>query len=88
MSLKWLFLQELYEIHNEFYKNLHSYYTDDNTKLSTTFINFREKFLIYGSYCANLTDAQALLQDECEQNQILNQEVIVWANRSCVTWMC
>lgn len=46
-------------------------------ELSTIFLKWREKFLIYGSYCANLTYAQALLQDLCDRDELFNQEVFV-----------
>lgn len=46
-------------------------------ELSTIFLKWREKFLIYGSYCANLTYAQALLQELCDRDELFNQEVFV-----------
>lgn len=41
------------------------------------FQQFKEKFLIYGSYCANLTKATTLLQEMCDQDDAFNQAVIV-----------
>ncbi|XP_069695874.1 protein vav isoform X2 [Periplaneta americana] len=70
-------IKELSEIHAGFHSQLRKAVTPGSTtRLSEVFLNWREKFLIYGEYCANLTNAQALIQDVCNRNEIVNQEVI------------
>ncbi|PNF32490.1 Protein vav [Cryptotermes secundus] len=70
-------IKELSEIHAGFHSQLRKAVAPGSTtRLSEVFLNWREKFLIYGDYCANLTYAQALVQDVCNRNQIVNQEVI------------
>lgn len=49
-------------------------------RLSEVFLNFREKFLVYGDYIANLTNAQNLIQDLCARNESVNNEVEVSMN--------
>lgn len=71
-------LQELSEIHAGFHSQLRKACTPQSTfRLSEVFINWREKFLIYGDYCANLTAAQNLIQELCIKDNTINQEVIV-----------
>jgi hypothetical protein len=73
-----LFEQELSEIHTCFYSQLCKAVAPGSAaRLSEVFLNWREKFLIYGEYCANLTNAQALIQDVCNRNELVNQQVIV-----------
>ena len=70
--------QELSEIHAGFHSQLRKAVTPGSLiRLSEVFLNWREKFLIYGEYCANLPVAQALIQDVCNRSQLVNQEVIV-----------
>ncbi|XP_044728252.1 protein vav isoform X1 [Chrysoperla carnea] len=77
-------IKELSEIHSGFLSQLRkACYSDNNltsgtnqVRLSEVFINWREKFLIYGDYCANLTRAQSQLQELCDRNELFNQEVI------------
>ncbi|XP_030764508.1 protein vav-like isoform X1 [Sitophilus oryzae] len=69
-------IKELYEIHSSFLHELTRTKTNPNVKLCSVFLQFREKFLIYGSYCANLTRATTLLQELCDQNEAFNQAVI------------
>lgn len=70
--------QELSEIHVGFHSQLRKACSSQSSlRLSEVFINWREKFLIYGDYCANLTLAQSTIQDVCEKNDTINQEVIV-----------
>lgn len=37
-------------------------------KLSSIFIEFREKFLVYGDYCNQMTDATDTLRDVCKRS--------------------
>lgn len=71
--------QELSEIHRTFLNQLRKAVTIPGSpiKLSEVFISWKEKFLIYGEYCANLTLAQQRIQDLCSRDEKLNQEVIV-----------
>lgn len=47
-----------------------------NIRLSEVFLKWSKKFLVYASYCANLSKACAVLQENCE-NEVVNQCVIV-----------
>nr|XP_012216162.1 PREDICTED: protein vav isoform X2 [Linepithema humile] len=67
-------IKELTEIHVGFHSQLRK--ARNGTVLAQVFLDWREKFLIYGDYCANLTIAQNTLQESCTRNEIVNQEVI------------
>ncbi|CAL7947972.1 unnamed protein product [Xylocopa violacea] len=67
-------IKELAEIHAGFHSQLRKART--GTALAQVFLDWREKFLIYGDYCANLTVAQNALQEACTRNESVNQEVI------------
>nr|CAD7403710.1 unnamed protein product [Timema cristinae] len=70
-------MKELSEIHSGFHSHLRKAVApNSSTRLSDVFINWREKFLIYGEYCAHLTSAQELIQDLCSRNEVVNQQVI------------
>lgn len=49
-------------------------------RLSDVFLNWKDKFLVYADYCANLTTAQDRIQDICNQNEHINREVNVRLN--------
>lgn len=68
-------IKELSEIHIGFHNQLRK--ARSGVALAQVFLDWREKFLIYGDYCANLTLAQNSLQDVCNRNEQINQEVIV-----------
>ncbi|PSN30254.1 hypothetical protein C0J52_26422 [Blattella germanica] len=79
-------IKELSEIHAGFHSQLRKAVAPGSpTRLSEVFLNWREKFLIYGEYCANLPNAQALIQDllnvhgeeEIEENNLHTAEVLV-----------
>lgn len=71
-------LKELSEIHAGFHSQLRKVVAPGSSaRLSEVFLNWREKFLIYGDYCANLTIAQNRIQDICAHNEGINQEIIV-----------
>ena len=44
-------------------------------KISSCFIHWKQKFVIYGSYCSNLPRAQSILDDLCLRNEVINQSV-------------
>lgn len=67
-------IKDLSEIHAGFHSSLRK--ARNGADLAQVFLDWREKFLIYGDYCANLTTAQNVLQDVCSRNEEINQEVI------------
>ncbi|XP_018323324.1 protein vav [Agrilus planipennis] len=68
-------INELHEIHTGFLSQLLKVGIDKSVKLSNIFMNWRERFLVYGPYCANLSNACALLQESCDKNEVVNMEV-------------
>lgn len=68
-------IKELAEIHAGFYSQHRKART--GAALAQVFLDWREKFLIYGDYCANLTLAQNTLQEVCARNEAIDQQVIV-----------
>lgn len=68
-------IKELSEIHAGFHSQMRK--ARNGAALAQVFLDWREKFLIYGDYCANLTIAQNTLQEACARNEVINQEVIV-----------
>ncbi|XP_075227409.1 vav guanine nucleotide exchange factor [Lycorma delicatula] len=70
-------IKELCEIHAGFHSQLRkAVIPGSSIRLSEVFLNWREKFLIYGDYCANLTTAQARIHEVCTHNDNVNQEII------------
>ncbi|XP_043274993.1 protein vav isoform X2 [Venturia canescens] len=67
-------IKELSEIHAGVHSQLRK--ARDGSALAQVFLDWREKFLIYGDYCANLTIAQNTLQEICSRNESINMEVI------------
>ncbi|KAG7197853.1 hypothetical protein KM043_001665 [Ampulex compressa] len=67
-------IKELSEIHAGFHSQLRK--ARSGAALAQVFLDWREKFLIYGDYCANLTLAQNTLQECCARNELVNQGVI------------
>jgi guanine nucleotide exchange factor VAV len=75
-----LFAQELSQIHMGFHTQLLKAVTagpQSRGRLGEVFLEFREHFLIYGDYCSNLPQAQALLGDLSSRNELFNQELLV-----------
>jgi guanine nucleotide exchange factor VAV len=67
----------LYEIHAGFLSSLHKAVSaGSGLKLSEVFLTWREKFLVYGEYCANLTQAQLRIQELTSRSETINQEVL------------
>lgn len=52
------------------------------SKLSEPFLQFRERFLIYGEYIANLTRAQNLIEELSNKNDAIHVELEVRAYKS------
>ncbi|KAL7033090.1 hypothetical protein ACKWTF_007481 [Chironomus riparius] len=69
-------IKELVDIHKKFLDKLREA-TEQNPKckLSSVFLDFREQFLIYGEYCANMTDATETLRDVCKRSSAIEQLV-------------
>lgn len=62
-------IRELVDIHTQFLKNLKDAVSaNSKLKLSQTFLDFREPFLVYGEYCANMTCAIDTLRDVCKKS--------------------
>lgn len=68
-------IKDLAEIHAGFHSQLCK--ARSGSALAQVFLDWREKLIIYGDYCANLTLAQSTLQEVCANNEMINQEVIV-----------
>lgn len=88
MLVQW---QELSEIHTGFLSDLSrvlassgsvnsvvaAYSYSTSKTLGDIFVLWKEKFVIYGDYCANLTRAQNLVEELCTKNELVNQEIAV-----------
>ncbi|KAK9874864.1 hypothetical protein WA026_005680 [Henosepilachna vigintioctopunctata] len=68
-------ISELYDVHQDFNKALSRMRYDMSVKLSLIFMQWKEKFLVYGPYCANLTKAINTLQELCDNNEEFNKIV-------------
>ncbi|XP_001946064.2 protein vav isoform X1 [Acyrthosiphon pisum] len=69
-------IKELHEIHKDFHLDLIKACSQySSLRLSDVFLNWKDKFLVYADYCANLTTAQDRIQDICNQNEHINREV-------------
>jgi len=72
----WL-IQELLANHSEFLSNLEKTNSaDSRCTISDCFIMCKEKFLVYGMFCGNLTHAQETL-DKVTLNQTMMDHVSV-----------
>lgn len=81
-------LQDLYDIHVGFHSQLSKAAVGANgLRLSQVFLSWREKFLAYGDYCANLTKAQDRIQHVCDTNDFVNQEVMVSIRSFCFCYL-
>lgn len=64
-------------MHKDFYQDLKKSCSQySSLKLSEVFVHWKDRFIIYGNYCANLTTAQERL-DICNQIEIIHREVNV-----------
>lgn len=71
-------IKDLADIHKKFLDKLRdAVSTNPKIKLSQVFLEFREPFLIYGDYCANMTNATDTLRDVCKRSTIIEQQVLV-----------
>jgi guanine nucleotide exchange factor VAV len=70
-------INEMHDIHSSFYHELKKF-RDPTVKLSLTFMKWRERFLVYGGYCANLTRSTNLLQELCDTDEGFNTIVVAY----------
>lgn len=69
--------QELIEVHERFLQKLKETNVNARYRLSHVFLEFRESFLIYGDYCANMTRATDMLREVTKKNGMVDQLVQV-----------
>lgn len=69
-------IKDLAEIHRGFHNDLIKACTSPSGKISQVFLSYKEKFVIYGSYCTNLPRSQALLDELCTRNETIHHHVI------------
>ncbi|XP_066994161.2 protein vav isoform X2 [Anabrus simplex] len=70
-------IEELYDIHQNFLNDLNDAISPNSLRhLSDVFLSKYHKFLIYGDYCANIMDAQTLLQQKIKESPSLNEDIM------------
>ncbi|CAG2110284.1 unnamed protein product [Medioppia subpectinata] len=57
--------------HNNHVNGVHN----NNFKISSSFIQFKDKFVVYGEYCSNLPKAQTLIDTLCQKDELIAQSV-------------
>ncbi|XKL67365.1 hypothetical protein PGB90_002856 [Kerria lacca] len=68
-------IKDLTEIHLNFHIQLRkACIPGSSQRLSEVFLGWRQKFIIYGDYCANLTTAQLRITEICSRNERCQQE--------------
>jgi len=68
-------------VHKNFHQDLIKTCTQySSLKLSDVFLDWKDNFLVYADYCANLTVAQERIQKICSQNDLLRREINVILN--------
>lgn len=67
-------------MHKDFHQDLIKSCTLGSMRLSDVFLHWKDKFLVYADYCANLTKAQDRIQEICNQDKHINREVSVSFN--------
>lgn len=69
---------ELLELHQDLFDRFtEATKPHPKIKLSSIFIDFRERFLIYGDYCSKLTLATDTLREVCKSDSEINELVNV-----------
>lgn len=71
-----LHIKELSEIHRFFHAELFKACTSQASLISPVFLQFKEKFVLYGSYCANLPRAQATLDELLNSGSSKSTDII------------
>lgn len=71
-------IKELVDVHSSFLEKLKEA-TEPHSKLKlyNIFLEFREQFLIYGEFCAQMTNATNTLRDVCKKSAAVEQLVNV-----------
>ncbi|KAL3276931.1 hypothetical protein HHI36_012296 [Cryptolaemus montrouzieri] len=75
-------INELLKVHTDFNKELSRIRYDPSVKLSGIFMQYRERFLVYGNYCANLTKAINTLQELCDNDEDFNKIVELFERKA------
>uniref|UniRef100_T1IVA4 Protein vav n=1 Tax=Strigamia maritima TaxID=126957 RepID=T1IVA4_STRMM len=70
-----LSIKELSEIHAGFHNELIKAHSG-SARFSQCFLNWRDKFVIYGDYCSNLPRAQELVDELCTKNELVKQTIL------------
>lgn len=66
--------KELHEIHTGLHSDLMKACTTSNIQLHMVFLNWKEKFLIYGSICSNLSSARRAIKSAiCRSKDVADQ---------------
>jgi hypothetical protein len=50
-------------------------------RISACFVRWKDRFVLYGDYCANLPTAQALLDQLCSKNEFLHTKILQYQVR-------
>ena len=70
-------IKELGESHGGFYKDILEAVTGKNRKrVGEVFLEYKERFLKYGDYCAQLTKATQLLESLTSKDEAIKEEVV------------
>ncbi|XP_074593667.1 guanine nucleotide exchange factor VAV2-like [Brevipalpus obovatus] len=66
-------IQELVDLHTSFHRDLccASAGGISGLRISTCFFNWKDKFVIYGDYCANLPRAQSMIDELCAKSETI-----------------
>ena len=62
-------------VNNCNYNNINTNNNLNNFMISNCFIKFKDKFVVYGQYCANLPKAQTMIDDLCSRDELIGQAV-------------
>lgn len=78
ISIFLIFFQKLYEIHSGIHEDLvKALSNDSDLKLYSVFFNWKEKLLLYGEFCANLTLAQHQIETVIRGSKVVADEIEV-----------
>ena len=74
-------MPQLAEIHNAFYQELTEACQPPDSpsihqRISACFCRWKDRFIVYGDYCANLPTAQNLLDTLCHKNEFFNTKIL------------
>ncbi|XP_046365888.1 guanine nucleotide exchange factor VAV2-like isoform X3 [Haliotis rufescens] len=66
-------IEELLIVHRSFSADLLRAVETGNPTISSVFVNYKKKLLIYGDFCSNLPAAQEMIDKVCENDVIRNK---------------